>query len=154
MMAGCKKWDATTLATKNNNNLIFFNFCFVLFLLFLSHTTLFLFICRALEVFKDYGRRLSEIIEDQRKMPGMNIAHFSKTIINHAIKWRMYCAKDVTNVMFYFLLFQCLSPRQSLRFDVAPETSLTGASNLGGPKRFEHVIIFWLQCEQVSYLTM
>ncbi|KAG5684895.1 hypothetical protein PVAND_014105 [Polypedilum vanderplanki] len=27
---------------------------------------------------------------------------------------------------------------------------MPGASNLGGPKRFEHVIIFWLQCEQVT----
>ncbi|CAH1717368.1 unnamed protein product [Chironomus riparius] len=49
-------------------------------------------IMRALEVFKDHGKRLSDIIEDQRKLPG--------------------------------------------------------ASNLGGPKRFEHVIIFWLQCDQ------
>lgn len=28
------------------------------------------FISRALEVFKDHGRRMSEIIEDQRSLPG------------------------------------------------------------------------------------
>jgi hypothetical protein len=28
--------------------------------------------------------------------------------------------------------------------------SMKGASNLGGPRRFHHVVIFWLQCEQVS----
>ncbi|CRK96849.1 CLUMA_CG009944, isoform A [Clunio marinus] len=49
-------------------------------------------IMRALEVFKDHGERLSDILKDQRRLPG--------------------------------------------------------ASILGGPQRFQNVIIFWLQCEQ------
>lgn len=32
-----------------------------------------LIIFRALEVFKDHGKRLSEIIEDQRRLPGSQI---------------------------------------------------------------------------------
>lgn len=51
------------------------------------------FICRALEVFAQSGKTLSEIFEEQRNEEG--------------------------------------------------------GSNLGGPLRYPHIIMFWLQCDQV-----
>lgn len=51
------------------------------------------FICRALEVFAQSGKTLSEIYEEQRNEEG--------------------------------------------------------GSNLGGPLRYPHIIMFWLQCDQV-----
>ncbi|CAO1417085.1 unnamed protein product [Diamesa hyperborea] len=53
-------------------------------------------IIRALEVFKDYGRRLSEVIEEQRQMPGGSNLGGPSRYPNVLIFW-LQCEQEILN---------------------------------------------------------
>lgn len=59
--------------------------------------------------------------------------------------------------MFFFLkIFRALevfiNSGKSLSSILNDQRNTPGGCNLGGPLRYNHIIIFWVKCEQVSYL--
>lgn len=57
---------------------------------------------------------------------------------------------------FFFLIFRALevfiNSGNSLSSILNDQRNTPGGCNLGGPLRYNHIIIFWVKCEQVSYL--
>lgn len=100
-----------------------------------------------MEVFKDHGKRMSELIDDQRRLPGRELLRFRTLhifqIINHlnlppgdqvewigndpqwflGVKAKGCVANAVSSIPFSFFVL--------LSIILAPKTSLSGASNLG-----------------------
>lgn len=60
---------------------------------------------------------------------------------------------------FFFLqIFRALevfiNSGKSLSSILNDQRNTPGGCNLGGPLRYNHIIIFWVKCEQVSYFNI